>query len=150
MSECQTKAGNQECLNVWMFWTTFVFMCKLKSDCLLCYLSHVIFMSNVKGQMLILILGTCRTTFVFMSMLKSHWLFEWNWQCVFFDLISITLPCYFRCHRAGSQLKIKSDICCDYESFFQVSKLGKQLLFFQLFETFFWFLTSSIVLLTEY
>ena len=43
MSECQTKAGNQECLNVWMFWTTFVFMCKLKSDCLSCYLSHVIF-----------------------------------------------------------------------------------------------------------
>ena len=69
-------------LNVWMFWTTFVFMCKLKSDCLSCYLSHVIFhishitcqMSNVKGQMLILILGTCWTTFVFMSMLKSHWL----------------------------------------------------------------------------
>ena len=28
MSECQTKAGNQECLKVWMFWTTFVFMCK--------------------------------------------------------------------------------------------------------------------------
>ena len=51
MSECQTKAGNQECLNVWMFWTTFVFMCKLKSDCLACchmssnvtfHMSHVL------------------------------------------------------------------------------------------------------------
>ena len=31
MSECQTKAGNQECMNVWMFWTTFVFMSMLKT-----------------------------------------------------------------------------------------------------------------------
>ena len=30
-------------------------------------------------------------------------------QCVFFDLLlSVTLSCYFRCHRAGSQLKIKN------------------------------------------
>ena len=51
MSDCQTKAGNQEYLNVWMFWTTFVFMCKLKSDCLTCYLSHVTFhISHVKCQ----------------------------------------------------------------------------------------------------
>ena len=31
MSECQTKAGNLECMNVWMFWTIFVFMCMLKT-----------------------------------------------------------------------------------------------------------------------
>jgi len=31
MSECQTKAGNLECMNVWMFWTTFVFMSMLKT-----------------------------------------------------------------------------------------------------------------------
>ena len=34
-----------------MFCTTFVFMCKVKSDCLSCYLSHVIFyISHVKCQ----------------------------------------------------------------------------------------------------
>ena len=26
-------------------------------------------------------------------------------QCFFFDILLITLTCYFRCHRAGSQLK---------------------------------------------
>ena len=54
MSECQTKAGNQECLNVWMFWTTFVFMCKLKSDCLSCnyHMSHFTYdMSHVTCHM---------------------------------------------------------------------------------------------------
>ena len=48
MSECQTKAGNLECMNVWMFWTTFVFMSMLKtyshtfslSLCLTLTLSH--------------------------------------------------------------------------------------------------------------
>ena len=31
--------------------------------------------------------------------------YKWNWQWVFSDIISITLPCYFRVHRAGTQLK---------------------------------------------
>ena len=31
MSKRQTLAGNQECMNVWMFWTTFVFMSMLKT-----------------------------------------------------------------------------------------------------------------------
>ena len=45
----------------WACWTTFVFMCKLKSDCLSrCHISPVI------CQMLMLILGTCWTIFVFM------------------------------------------------------------------------------------
>ena len=34
-------------------------------------------------------------------------------QCFFLDHhIIITLPCYFRCHRAGSQLKIKTCFTC--------------------------------------
>ena len=48
-------------------WPTFVFLGKLKSDCLSSY--H---MSHVICKMLMLILGTCLTTFAFMSMLKSH------------------------------------------------------------------------------
>ena len=33
MSECQTKAGNHDCMYLWMFLTTFVFMSMLKSRC---------------------------------------------------------------------------------------------------------------------
>ena len=62
-------------------------------------------------KLLKLILGTCWTSFVFMSMLKSHCL-RWKWQWLFFDIIisSSTLSCYFWVHRAGSQLK-SSDLC---------------------------------------
>ena len=46
MSERQTKAGGQQCLNVCMFGTTFVFMCKLKSDAIY-HMSHFTYhMSN--------------------------------------------------------------------------------------------------------
>ena len=38
----------------------------------------------------------------------SHSLFIDENVNAFFDIISITLPCYFRCHRAGSQLKTLS------------------------------------------
>ena len=42
-SESQTRDGNQQCLNVWMIRTTFVFMCRLTSDLLsCCHMSYVI------------------------------------------------------------------------------------------------------------
>ena len=37
-------------------------------------------------------------------MLKIRYLLPKKMQWFFFDLILITLPCYIRCHRAGSQL----------------------------------------------
>ena len=44
-------------------------------NCLTCHMSHFAFhMSHVICEMLVLILGTCWTTFVFMSMLKSEYL----------------------------------------------------------------------------
>ena len=60
-----------------------------------------------KLKWLKLILGTCwTTTFVFMSMLKSHCFWQ-KLQWGFLDHISsVTRSCGFRVHRAGSQLKM--------------------------------------------
>ena len=62
-------------LILWTWWTTFVFMSRLKSDCLSICHDVIWHMSYVKWIMLIL--GTCWTTFVLMSMLKSEYL----WLC---------------------------------------------------------------------
>ena len=85
MSECQTKAGNQECFEKLENLKTW----KLKNSKTL--------------KTLKMILGTCWTTFVFMSMLKSHCLLS-KIVMLFWDLsLSITLSYEFRCH--SSQLK---------------------------------------------
>ena len=68
------------------------------------YVTCHICMSHVICQMLMLILETCWTIFVFMSMLKCCcW---WKVQWLFFDTTSSTLACEWTNHRAGSQLKI--------------------------------------------
>ena len=59
-------------------------------------------MSIIKCQMLMLILGTCWTSFVFMSMLKCCCLWV-KLTMVFFDHHH-TLPCEWTNHRAASQL----------------------------------------------
>ena len=65
MSESQTGAGNLKTLKTWK-------------------------LDNLKTlKTLKMIFGTCWTTFVFMSMLKSHCL-RWKWQWLFFDLIIIS------------------------------------------------------------
>ena len=111
-------------------------------------MSHVACrMSHVICQMLILIVGTCWSIFVFMSMLKSHShtlslslshsfnlsfthsrhaeqvlfsslcskfaVYRRKLQCFFFDSSHhSTLTCYFRVHRAGSQLIISFRNIC--------------------------------------
>ena len=70
-------------------------------------LSHYLTLTLSLFHSLIHSLSTCWTTFVFMSMLKSRCLlpkiamFFWD-----FHIITITLSCEFRGHRAGSQLKM--------------------------------------------
>ena len=113
------------------------------------YLTLSLFLTLTLFQSLIESLLTCWTTFVFISMLKSHShtltlslshtlslslshslnlsfnhsrhaeqvlfsclgskvaVYSRKLQCFFFDTLT-TLPCYFRDHRAGSQLKIIS------------------------------------------
>ena len=74
-------------------WTTFVFMCKLKSDCLSC--CHMWHWHWHADQLLFSCLCSKVTDY------------KWNWQCVFFDSSSIiTLTYEFRGHRAGSQQKM--------------------------------------------
>ena len=114
-------------------------LCSKVSICnyVTCHISHVrCQMSYVICQMLMLILGTCWTTFVFMCKLKSEYLllchmshdkclcwslrhaekflfsclcsnvaiYGWKVQCLFFDITTNTLSCEWTNHRAGSQL----------------------------------------------
>ena len=58
-----------------------------------------------------LLLGTCWTTFVFMSRLKSRY-FNVKIAMLFWD-IHHTLPCEFANHRAGSQLIILLPVLYD-------------------------------------
>ena len=62
-------------------------------------------MTKAGNQEMRLILGTCWTTFVFMSSLKSR-CFDLKMSMLFWDLHHHTLTCEFAIHRAGSQLKI--------------------------------------------
>ena len=160
MSERQTKAGNLEVFfYVFLCFPMFsnVFQCYLLSFSLSLSLSHSLpispFLTLTLFQSLIESLLTCWTTFVFISMLKTHphtfslslslaislshshsfslshaaishsiTLDMLNKFCfhlyaqkslfigencnAFFNHHHTTLTCYFRCHRAGSQLKI--------------------------------------------
>ena len=81
MSECQTKAGNLECMNVWMFWTTFVFMSMLKTYSHTFSLSLSLFLTLTLFQSLIQSFSTCWTSFVFISMLKSRCLYVGRKVC---------------------------------------------------------------------
>ena len=150
MSECQTKAGNQISLSQShsLSFTHSRHTEQLLFSCLCSKVtlslshshtlshSHYLTLSLSRSHSLIHSLSTCWTTFVFMSMLKSHILtlsyslihslsrhaeqllfsslcskhtvYCWKLQCFFFLalLLLSTLTCYFRCHRAGSQLKM--------------------------------------------
>ena len=103
-----TKAVNQLWLCMWLclcLSLSFDPWDMLNNFCFYIY-AQKWHMSNVKSQMLILILGTCWTTFVFMSdyAQKSLFLCE-NGDVVFFTLPPA--PCDLTNHRAGSQLKIR-------------------------------------------
>ena len=100
MSECQTKAGNLECMNVWMFWTTFVFMSMLKTYSYTFSLSLSLFLTLTLFQSLIQSLSTGWT-----SLYAQKSLFRVENCNAFFDTSS-TLSCDIWVHRAGSQLKI--------------------------------------------
>ena len=97
MSECQTKAGNLECMNVSMFWTTFVLCLCSKLSFTLSH-SHTLLISH--SITLDMLNKFCLYVYVQKSLLQP------KIAMVFFYLSSITLPCYFRCHRAGSQQKM--------------------------------------------
>ena len=111
----QTSLGTR---NVWMFWTTFVFMCKLKSDSLSYYLSHVIFhIAHITCQM-----SKAKCLFWSLVHAEQHLfsclgskvtVYSRKLQCFYFwdSLIKITLSCEFRYHRAGSQLKMLLTTC---------------------------------------
>ena len=132
MSERQTKAGNQITLSLTISlfltltliqsliqslltcWTTFVFISMLKTHphtfslSLSLAISLSLFLTLTLFQSLIQSLSTCWTSFVFISMLKSRCLYPKNEKVFFYH--SHTLTCYFRSHRAGSQLKIKTSL----------------------------------------
>ena len=90
-------------------WTTFVFMSMLKSHphtfslslSLAISLSHYFNLSFNHSRHAKQVL--------FSSLCSKLTVYCWKLQFFFLDhhlLIIITLTCYFRCHRAGSQLKI--------------------------------------------
>ena len=98
---------NNFCFDVFAQKWVFVIMSHVA-----CHMSHVTcHMSHVLCQMLMLILGTCWTIFVFMSMLKCRCLWV-KMAMIFFDLTFdlTTLSCDNTNHRAGSQLII---VFCD-------------------------------------
>ena len=68
---------------------------------------QVVRLSSCHVKLSSLILGTCWTTFVFMSMLKIHCL-EVKMSMFFF--ISAAASREFRVHRAGSQLKMSNQL----------------------------------------
>ena len=128
MSECQTKAGNLECMNVWMFWTTFVFMSMLKtyshtfslSLSLTLTLSHSHTLSISHSITLDMLNKFCFHVYAQKSLFIAENCNAFFWHqwfffdktfhlCFFWDHIS-TLTCEFRSHRAGSQLKIGRSI----------------------------------------
>ena len=91
---------NNFCFDVFAQKWVFVIMSHVT-----CCMSHVAcHMSHVLCQMLMLILGTCWTIFVFMSMLKCRCLWV-KMTMLFFDLLLHTLTRDWTNHRAGSQLK---------------------------------------------
>ena len=119
MSECQTKAGNQECfwklenLKTWKLknlktlkplkmilgtcWTTDVFMSMLKSHSLTLTLSYS--HTLTPSHCLIHSLSTCWTSFVFISMTACMELIfglltkMTNWHGMRFNSVSI-IPCH--------------------------------------------------------
>ena len=105
MSECQTKAGNHECMNVWMFWTTFVFMSMLKtyshtfSLSLTLTLSHSHTLSISHSITLDMLNNFC------FDLYAQKWLFIAE-NCNAFFLTSSSSSREFRVSRAGSQLKM--------------------------------------------
>ena len=150
MSHCACHMSYVKCL-CWSLGHAeqllFSCLCSKVSICnyVTCHMSHVTFrishvtlrMSHVIYQMLMLILGTCWTTFVLMSMLKSEYLWlchmshvkylgwslghaeqflfsclcsnvaVYGWKRQWFFFDSRTLPCESTNHRAGSQLKTR-------------------------------------------
>ena len=121
MSERQTKAWNQITLSLSLTlslfltltllqslltcWTTFVFISMLKSHSHTLTLSHTLSLSHCFN----LSFNHSRHAeqFLFSCLCSKLTVYRRKLQWIFWDLI-LTLPCYFRCHRAGSQLKIMS------------------------------------------
>ena len=113
---------------LWTCWKTFVFMSMLKSHSHIISLSHshtikclnMSYMSYVyvdPWDMLNLLLShSFNLSFthsqhaeqlLFSCLCSNVALYRWKCQCFFWpsSILLLTLSCYIRCHRAGSQLK---------------------------------------------
>ena len=126
MSECQTKAGNQECFGkTFTTFTTFTLLFTLSrhveqllisclcskvtlslSHSLTLKLSHSRTLALSLSHSLIHSLSRHAEQLLFSCLCSKVTVYSRKLQCFFWDILIITLTCYFTCHRAGSQLKI--------------------------------------------
>ena len=95
MLKCQVMLSYLKCL-CWSLGLLFSCLCSKVTvyDCLSCYHAVMSCCHAVICQVLMLITGTCWTTFVFMSMLKSHCL----WLFVMLSCCHVMLSC---CHMSS-------------------------------------------------
>ena len=109
MSDKSWEPGMYECLNVLNNFCFHVYAQNLLSHFLTLTLSHSHSFSLSHSFNLSFNHSRHAEQVLFSSLCSKVAVYRRKLQCFFLDLILlVTLTCYFRVHRAGSQLKIKS------------------------------------------